>query len=179
MNCLRGLRVAMYWMTKVSWSGVLIISMMAKVQEKKGDHISDAIVVASTTVAVGSIWAPELRATMVGAGMATVAAPVAAVAVSVYAIGGLIAFAAADPEDPGWYGAEALKEYYHDPVGTIADIATETIVDPLAEWTQEEIVDPVVDWSLRRVFELNKLKVELEQELFKNRWRNPLGIPSF
>lgn len=173
----------MYWMTKVSWSGVLIIAGIAKVREKKGDHLSDAIVIASTTIAVGAVWYPEIRATMVGAAMGTAAGPIAAVAVSVYAIGGVIAFAAADPDDEGWYGTEALKEYYHDPVGTTVDIAEEYIVDPVADWTQEQIIDPVVGWTLRRVNELNQAKVQVEkvvdkwtEEIFKNRWLNPLGL---
>jgi len=152
-------------MTKVAWSEVLVLAAMAKVNEKEGDTLADAIVIASTTVSVGAIWWPEIRATMVGAGMATAAAPVAAVAVSVYAIGGIIAFAAADPDDPGWYGAEALREYYHDPVGTTADIAKEYVVDPLADWTQEEVIDPVASWALRRVNELNKARAQVEKEL--------------
>jgi len=172
--------MALYWMAKVAWSEVLIVAAIAKVREKEGDYLSDAIVLASTSIAVTAIWVPEIRATMVGAALATVAAPVAAVAVSVYAIGGLIAFTAADSEDEGWYGVEALKEYYHDPVGTTADIATEFIVDPVADWTQEQIIDPVVGWTLRRVYELNQAKAEIEstldEYLFKNRWLNPLGL---
>jgi len=173
--------MALYWMTKVAWSEVLITAAIIKVREKKGDHLSDAIVIVSTGIAVGSIWITELRATMVGAAMATVAAPLAAVAVSTYAIGGLIAFAAADPKDEGWYGVEALKEYYHDPIDTLVDIGDEYIVDPVADWTQREIIDPVVGWTLRRVYELNQAKAEVEstidEYLFKNRWLTGPVLP--
>lgn len=173
--------MGLYWMNKISWSGVLIIAWSVKVREKKGDHLADAMATVGMVVSVGAIWYPELRATMVGAAVASAAGPVAAVAVSTYAIGGVIAFVAADPEDEGWYGVEALKEYYHDPVGTIADIATEAIVDPVAQWTQEQIIDPVVGWTLRRVYEINQAKAELEstidEYLFKNRWLTGPVLP--
>lgn len=146
MNWPRGLEL--YWQHKISWSGVLIIAGIAKVREKKGDHIHDALVVASTSIAVTAIWYPEIRAVMVGTVLATSAAPVAAVAVSTYALGGIIAFAAADPEDEGWYGAEALKEYYHDPIGTTVDIAQEYIVEPVASWTERRIQDLKLVWSI-------------------------------
>jgi hypothetical protein len=173
--------MTLYWMNKISWSAVLIIAWSVKVREKKGDHLSDAMATVGMVVSVGAIWITDLRATMIGAGMATVAAPVAAVAVSTYAIGGVIAFAAADPEDEGYYGAEALKEYYHDPIGTLVDIGDEYIVDPVADWTQEQIIDPVVGWTLRRVYELNQAKAELEstidEYLFKNRWLTGPVLP--
>jgi hypothetical protein len=165
------------WQTKVSWSGVIILAWSVKVRQSKGVTIGDAMLTVGMVVSVGSIWYPELRATMVGAAAASVAAPVAAVAVSAYAIGGVIAFAAADPEDEGWYGVEALKEYYHDPVGTLVDIGEEHIVDPLVDWTQEQIIDPVAFWALRRVQELNQVKATFEREFFRNRWNNPFGLP--
>jgi len=175
--------MALGWQTKISWTGVLILAWSAKVREEEDDYISDAIATGSTAIAVGAIWWPEIRATMVGAAMGTAAAPIAAVAVSTYAIGGLIAFAAADPDDEGWYGAEALKEYYHDPIGTTADIATEYIVDPVADWTQEEIIDPVVGWTLRRVNDLAQAQAQFvsalptKEEIFNNRYLNPFGYP--
>lgn len=116
---------------------------MAKVQEKEGDHLADAITIASTTIAVTAVWVPEIRAMLISRAIvaAPVAVPIAAVAVSTYAIGGVIAFATADPEDEGWYGAEALKEYYHDPIGSTADTATEYIVDPVASWVERRVVE--------------------------------------
>jgi hypothetical protein len=168
----------LWFQHKWTWSVSLALFGIAKVNQKEGDTLADAITIAGTTLAITSIWIPEIRATMVGAAMATtVAAPVAAVVVSTYAIGGIIAFVAADPEDEGWYGAEALKEYYHDPVTVVADIATETIVDPLADWTQEQIIDPVAFWGLRRAQELGQLKGILERELFKNRWYTGPNLP--
>jgi len=173
--------MALGWTTKVSWTGVLILAWSAKVRKEEGVQLSDIFATAGLVVGVGGIWIHELRATLVGAAMATVAAPVAAVAVSTYAIGGVIAFAAADPEDEGFYGAEALKEYYHDPVGTLVDIGDEYIVDPVADWTQEEIIDPIASWSLRRVNELAQAKVQIEstldEYLFKNRWLTGPVLP--
>jgi len=172
--------MALGWTTKVSWTGVLILSWSAAVRKKEGDYLHDTLATGGMLIGVGGIWITELRATLVGAAMGTVAAPVAAVAVSTYAIGGVIAFAAADPEDEGFYGAEALKEYYHDPIGTTADIATEYIVEPVADWTQEQIIDPVASWTLRRVNDVAQAKVQLEstldEYLFTNRWLNPLGL---
>jgi len=167
----------MYWQAKIAWSNVLIIGAIAKVREKKGDHVADAITIAATTISVGAIWYPELRATLVGATLGTAVAPVAAVAVSVYAIGGVIALATADPDDEGWYGVEALKEYYHDPIGTTAKTATEYIVDPVADWTTRNIIDPVGSWTLRRIVEANEVKVLLDQNLFKNRWMTGPVLP--
>jgi len=173
--------MALGWTTKVSWTGVLILAWSAKVRKEEGVQLSDIFATAGMVVAVGGIWIPNLRATMVGAGMATVAAPIAAVAVSTYAIGGIIAFAAADPEDEGFYGAEALKEYYHDPIGTLVDIGDEYIVEPVADWTQEQIIDPVASWTLRRVNELAQAKVQVEstlnEYLFENRWLTGPVLP--
>jgi len=168
---------------KWTWSVTLALFGMAKVNEKKGDTLADAITIAATTISITAIWVPEIRAIMVSGAIAAApaAVPIAAVAVSVYAVGGIIAVAAADPEDEGFYGAEALKEYYHDPLGTTADIATEYIVDPVADWTQEQIIDPVVGWTLRRVYEFNQAKAELEstvdEYLFKNRWLTGPVLP--
>jgi len=120
----------MYWMHKVSWSGVLILAGIAKVREKEGDTLADAITIAATTISVTAIWYPEIRAVLVGAAVATpVVVPVAAVAATAYAVGGIIAFAAADPKDEGWYGAEALKEYYRDPLGTTKDIIVKEVTE--------------------------------------------------
>jgi len=78
------------------------------------------------TTSVAAIWYPEFRVAVVGAVIATpLVIPVATVVATTYAVGGVIAFAAADTDDPGWYGVEALKEYYHDPLGTTYDIIVE------------------------------------------------------
>jgi len=155
MNWPRGLDL--YWQHKISWSGVLIIAGIAKVREKKGDHISDAIVIASTTIAVVAIWNPEIRATIVGAAMASPLAPAVAVAVSAYAIGGVISFVAAEEGEE----AQALVDYYHDPIGTTADIIVREVTDPMIEYVTEEIwqkqlVEPIGGWLYRRERDLRR-----------------------
>lgn len=169
--------MALYWMTKVSWSGVIILAWSVKVRKSKGVTIGDAMLTVGMVISVGSIWIPELRATLVGATAASVAAPAAAVAVGAYAVGGIIAFAAADPEDEGWYGAEALKEYYHDPVGTLADIGEEHILDPLVDWTQRHMFEPVEIWAVHLVQEFNQYKATFEREFPRNRWLTGPVIP--
>ena len=77
----------MYWQHKISWSGVIILAGIAKVREKKGDTLSDAITIAATAISVGAIWYPEIRATLVGVAVATpFVVPVAAVAATAYAV---------------------------------------------------------------------------------------------
>jgi len=120
----------MIWQHKISWSGLIILGTVAKVREKKGDTLADAIVIASGTISVGAIWWPEIRVAMAGAVIATpLVLPAAAIVATAYAAGGVLAFATADPKDEGWYGVEALKEYYHDPIGT----TTDTIVKEVSE----------------------------------------------
>jgi len=138
----------LYWQTKVSWSAVLVYAWQVEVRRKKGDHLSDAIATVGMVVSVGAIWVPEIRATIVGAAMATPVAPIAAVVVGVYAIGGIIAFAAADPDDPGWYGAEALKEYHADPWGSTVETAQEHIVRPATSWTERRIEELKMVWRV-------------------------------
>jgi len=159
-------------MHKISWSAALITHAVYQVRRKKGDHVADAMVVAGTAISIGAIWYPEIRATMIGAALGTAAAPVAVAAVAAYAVGGVIAFAAADPDDDGWYGVEALKEYYHDPIGTTADIIVEKVTDPAITYLQEEIwqkqlVDPITGWVGRRERELAQAKKDLETGLKK------------
>jgi hypothetical protein len=153
------------WQTKVGWTGTLVLAWAYQVRKKEGDYLSDALATTGMLIAVGSIWYPELRATMVGAAMATAAAPVAAVAVSTYAIGGVIAFAAADPQDEGWYGAEALKDYYHDPLGVTTEIATEYVVEPIA------------NWLVRRAVQFAPVALLAREEIFKNRWMTGPVLP--
>jgi len=164
--------LGLYWKHKISWTGTLLVYMAYQVRRKKGDHVADAMVIAGTALSIGGIWAPEIRATMVGAALGSAAAPVAVVAIAAYATGGVIAFAAADPEDEGWYGAEALKEYYHDPLGTTRDIIVEEVTDPAITYLQKEIwekqiVEPVTGWVARRERELIQAKKDLETGLKK------------
>jgi len=166
MNWPRGLDL--YWMTKVAWSEVLIIAALVKMREKKGDHVADAIVVVSTAVAVGAIWAPEIRATIVAGALATPLAPIAAVVISAYAVGGIISYLAAEEGKE----AEALVEYYHDPIGTTGDIIVEKVTDPVITYLEEEIwqkqlVDPITGWVGRRERELAQAKKDLESGLKK------------
>jgi len=159
-------------MDKISWSGTIIIYAFYKIRKKEGDYVADAMVAAGAAISVGAIWWPEIRATMVGGALGTAAAPVAVAAVTAYAVGGVIAFAAADPDDEGWYGAEALKEYYHDPIGTTADIIVEKVTDPVITYLEEEIwqkqlVDPITGWVGRRERELAQAKKDLETGLKK------------
>jgi len=159
-------------MHKISWTAALITHAVYELRRKEGDHVSDAMVVAGTAISIGAIWYPEIRATMIGAALGTAAGPVAVAAVTAYAVGGVIAFAAADPDDEGWYGVEALKEYYHDPIGTTADIIVEKVTDPAITYLQEEIwqkqlVDPITGWIGRRERELAQAKKDLETGLKK------------
>jgi len=164
MNWRRGLDL--YWMTKIAWSEVLIIAAIVKVREKKGDHVADAIVIASTTIAVVAIWNPEIRATIVGAALATPLAPAAAVAVTAYAIGGVISFVAAEEGEE----AQALVDYYHDPIGTTGDILVREVTDPVITYVTEElwqkqIADPIGGWlsrrerDIRRAWEITRPRV--------------------
>jgi hypothetical protein len=159
MNWLQG-REVMWFQHKWTWSVTLALFGLAKINEKEGDTLSDIITFGATAISITAIWQPEIRAMMVSGAIATApaAVPIAAVAVSTYAIGGIIAFAAADPEDEGWYGAEALKEYYHDPLGTTTDIATELVVDPVARWL------------VRRAQDIAPIALLARKEFFKNRW---------
>lgn len=164
-------------MDKISWTGALLTHAVYQVRRKEGDHVADAMVIAGTAISITAIWLPEIRATMIGAALSTAAAPVAVAAVAAYAVGGIIAFASADPDDEGWYGVEALKEYYHDPIGTTADIIVEKVTDPAITYLQEEIwqkqlVDPITGWVGRRERELAQAKKDLESGL-KKYWAMP------
>jgi len=144
-------------MTKITWSEVLIIAAIVKVREKKGDHVADAIVIVSTTIAVVAIWNPEIRATIVGAALATPLAPAAAIALSAYAIGGIISFVAAEEGQE----AQALVDYYHDPIGTTKDIIVREVTDPVITYVTEELwqkqlVDPITGWAARRERDLKR-----------------------
>jgi len=172
----------LYWQHKISWSGVIILAGIAKVREKKGDTLSDAITIAATAISVGAIWYPEIRATLVGVAVATpFVVPVAAVAATAYAVGGVIAFAAADPDDPGWYGAEALKEYYHDPLGTTKDIIVETATETYhSTVAAAHVVYSAVEQDIERRYEAKKRELEAGWQWVEENWRwaNPTpGTP--
>lgn len=173
--------MSMYWQHKVSWSGVLIIAGIAKVNEKEGDTLSDAITIASTTIAVGSIWHKELRFVLAGAVVATpFVIPVVAVVATTYVIGGLISFAAADPDDPGWYGAEALKEYYHDPIGTTKDIIEETATETYHSTKNAvTVIYSAIEQDVERRYQEKKRELEAGWQWVEENWRwyNPSPLP--
>jgi len=121
----------MYWQTKVAWSETLVTAALVKdIESGKGVSLGDAIVYAGTAVSVGAIWYPEIRAVILGAALATpFAAPAAAAAVSAFAIGGIISYAAA----PEGKEAEALVEYAKDPIGTTYDIISKEVKETKTE----------------------------------------------
>lgn len=137
--------------------------------------MADAITLASATVSVGAIWYPEIRATIVGAALATPLAPAAAAAASAYAIGGVIAYAAA----PEGEEAEALVDYYHDPLGTTYDIISKEVTETAQQI--ESIATGVVRFGLREVerrYEEKKRQAEAAWEFIgENRWANPIRLP--
>jgi len=168
-------------MHKISWSGVIILAGIAKVREKEGDTLSDAITIAATTISVGAIWYPEIRATLVGAAIATpFVVPVAAVATTTYAVGGLIAFAAADPDDPGWYGVEALKEYYRDPIGTTKDIIVETAKETYHSTAiAAHVIYSTIEQDIERRYQEKKRELEAGWDWITKygKWYNPTPLP--
>jgi len=172
----------MIWQYKISWSGLIVLATVAKVREKKGDTLSDAITIASGTISVGAIWWPEMRVAMAGVVVATpLVVPVAATVATAYAAGGVLAFATADPEDEGWYGAEALKEYYQDPIGT----TKETIVEKVSEayHTTEAAGRFLVNYAVNEIsqeYQQKKSELEAGWEWVEDNWRwsNPTpGLP--
>ena len=165
----------MYWMTKVTWSELIVLAAIAKVRHKEGDTVGDAITIASATVSVGAIWYPEIRATIVAAALATPLAPAAAAAASAYAIGGVIAYAAA----PEGEEAEALVDYYHDPLGTTYDIISKEVTETAQQI--ESIATGVVRFGIRaieREYEEKKMQAKAVWDFFgENRYSNPFGLP--
>lgn len=117
MNWRRGLE--MYWQHKVSWSASLFAYAVVRDMKTEGFTIGDAMYYAGTGIAITAVWYPEIRATLLGAAIAVPAVPAVVTGTTVaFAAGGVLAFATADPKDEGFYGAQALKEYAKDPVGT-------------------------------------------------------------
>jgi len=171
----------MIWQYKVSWSGLIILGAVAKVRHKKGDTLADAITIAGGTISVGAIWWPEIRVAMAGVVVATpLVVPAAAVVATAYAAGGVLAFATADPKDEGWYGVEALKEYYEDPIGT----TTDTIVKEVSEAYHSTVAAGTiaVNYAVNeaeRQYQVKKGQVEAGWDWVEDNWRwsNPTPGP--
>ena len=168
----------MYWQTKISWSEALIAAAVVKdIQSGKGVSFGDAIVYAGAGISVAAIWYPEIRATLVAGALAIpFAAPAAAAAVSAYAIGGIISYAAA----PEGKEAEALVEYAKDPLGTTYDIISKEVKETAHQI--ESLATGVIRFGIRaaeREYEEKKMQAKAVWNFFgENRWRNPTLLPS-
>lgn len=180
MNWRRGLE--MYWQHKVSWSATLIGYAVVRDMKTEGFTLGDAMYYAGTGIAVTAVWIPEIRAMILGAALATPAIPAIVTGTTVaYAAGGILAFATADPKDEGFYGAQALKEYAVDPVGTTYETIstavkeTATRVEALATG-----VGRAVAREVERRVEEKKQQAEAGWEWVEENWRwfNPTpGLP--
>ena len=174
MNWRRGLE--MYWQYKVSWSATLISYALVRDMQTEGFTVGDAMYYTGAAIAVTAVWYPEIRAALLGTAIAVPAAPLVVTGTVVaFAAGGVLAFATADPEAEGWYGAEALKEYAIDPVGT-----TFRTIKKEVEKTTTQLkglatgVARSVSREVERRYEEKKMQVGRLLELIgENRWSNP------
>jgi hypothetical protein len=121
------------WQHKLSWSELIAVGALAKVKQKKGDHLMDALTLTSAGISIASIWYPEFRVAVASAVIPYVAPVGAAVAVPVAT--GVIASAVIG-------GESGVQDYYEFMTGEVSYEAWKEVVVPAVE---QEIMKPVAD----------------------------------
>jgi len=168
----------MYWQSKITWSELIIIFALYKVNRHKGDHVSDAITIAGATFAVAAVWAPEIRLMFAGAVATTASAPAAAIAAPV-----AIGFIAS-----GFVGGqEGMKNYMEFMTGEVSPEEYYAVVMPEVKRQLEKPLGVGALVYRLALSETNRRLTQIEEgasalygwvEDLPGTWRNPTwGIP--
>jgi hypothetical protein len=124
------------WQNKLTWSELIALAAIAKVKHKKGDHLSDALVLTSAGISIATIWWPEGRV-IVAAAVAPYAVPAGAAA-AVPVAAGVLASAAIG-------GGEGVQDYYEFMTGEVTFDEWKEVVVPAIE---QEVMKPVADAAM-------------------------------
>lgn len=71
--------IHLLWQNKITWSELIVAATVYKVNKDPNFTLGDALAITSGAIAVGSVWAPELRVAIAGTAFAAAGAPAAAV----------------------------------------------------------------------------------------------------